>query len=262
MSQYTPKEGYGQVLYAGILDTRKVVRLDEHRVLKSGVSMDQRETDAMKFIATNTTIPVPKIYESKFVSPDKYTSEYSHIIMEYMPGETLEKAWPTLSEDDRVSICQQLGGYLIQLQNLKGKRRIEGVNGACVTVGLRFPRRGGPFETEAEFNEFLVNGLHKKVSTVLKQYARAALFDTHDIHFAHGDFTPRNILVDGGKVTAILDWEKAGWFPEYWDISRMVSEPKVLGMLDYQDYFNHIFSRMYVQEFLAMRFIEGMTVGS
>ncbi|KAK2807524.1 hypothetical protein FQN50_005392 [Emmonsiellopsis sp. PD_5] len=256
MSQYTPKEGYGQVLYSGLC--RKAIRLDEHRVWKSGARMDQRETDAMKFIAANTTIPVPKVYETRFA--DSNTSESSDIIIEYMPGETLEKAWPTLSEDDRISICQQLGGYLAQLQNLKGKR-IEAMNGARVTVGLRFPRLGGPFETEAEFNDFLVDGVHKRVTRKLKQYARAALIDTHEIHFAHGDFNPRNILVDGGKVTAILDWEKAGWFPAYWDVNRIMSEPSAPGMRDYDEYFDHISSRMYVQEFLAMRFINGMTTG-
>ena len=28
---------------------------------------------------------------------------------------------------------------------------------------------------------------------------------------------PRNIIVKGGKIVAIVDWEMAGWYPEYWE---------------------------------------------
>jgi hypothetical protein len=39
--------------------------------------------------------------------------------------------------------------------------------------------------------------------------------DNHKIVFTHADFSPRNILIEGGRVTAILDWEYAGWYPEH-----------------------------------------------
>ena len=38
--------------------------------------------------------------------------------------------------------------------------------------------------------------------------------------FTHSDITPRNILVKDGKITAIVDWEMAGWYPEYWEYTR------------------------------------------
>lgn len=155
----------------------------------------------MQFIATNTSIPVPRVYETRFSGKRKS----SYIVMDYMPGESLDEAWPKLTHDQRISICHELRGYLSQLQKLKGKR-IEAVNGGAVTVGLRFPRQGGPFETEKEFNGFLVEKDNEGRPSIFKRYARAGLADNHEIHLAHGDFSPRNILIDENcRVTAVLD---------------------------------------------------------
>lgn len=36
--------------------------------------------------------------------------------------------------------------------------------------------------------------------------------------FTHGDIAPRNIMVDQThRITGILDWERAGWYPDYWE---------------------------------------------
>jgi thiamine kinase-like enzyme len=37
------------------------------------------------------------------------------------------------------------------------------------------------------------------------------------IVFAHGDIAARNILVRDGRIVALLHWEHAGWYPEYWE---------------------------------------------
>lgn len=49
--------------------------------------------------------------------------------------------------------------------------------------------------------------------------------NSHRIAFAHGDLQPKIIMVErvgsrGGspqfRIT-LLDWESAGWYPEFWD---------------------------------------------
>lgn len=43
----------------------------------------------------------------------------------------------------------------------------------------------------------------------------------HDIVFTHADLNMRNILVDeDGKLSGIVDWECAGWYPEYWEYTK------------------------------------------
>ena len=42
-------------------------------------------------------------------------------------------------------------------------------------------------------------------------------------YLTQGDLLPHNILVDGSKITAIIDWETAGYYPEFWEYCRMIS---------------------------------------
>jgi Phosphotransferase enzyme family len=39
----------------------------------------------------------------------------------------------------------------------------------------------------------------------------------HQILFSHGYLAFHNIIVRDEHVSAIIDWEYAGWYPEYWD---------------------------------------------
>ncbi|KAK2785466.1 hypothetical protein FQN53_007727 [Emmonsiellopsis sp. PD_33] len=186
MDPFTPKAGYGQDISNSILGTCHIIRLDENRVLKKGHENAQ-EPATMQFIAENTTIPVPKIYTTKSSSKKNATD----FVMEYIPGEPLDKAWKKLTHDQRVSTCSQFVGYLNQLQELPGKR-IEAMNGTA----------DGPFDTENGFNDFQAKGADQRPgdSNVIQFPG-----DNHAIHFAHGDLSPRNVMVDeGGHIIGVV----------------------------------------------------------
>ena len=60
---------------------------------------------------------------------------------------------------------------------------------------------------------------------------RQAMSDEHYIVFTHGDINRRNVLVrvhgegpDDVEVTALLDWEQAGWRPIYWESRKWLFE--------------------------------------
>jgi len=43
----------------------------------------------------------------------------------------------------------------------------------------------------------------------------------HDIVFSRGYLNPKNISADAkGNITGIVEWESAGWFPEYWEYTK------------------------------------------
>ncbi|KAK0493422.1 hypothetical protein EDD18DRAFT_419801 [Armillaria luteobubalina] len=42
-----------------------------------------------------------------------------------------------------------------------------------------------------------------------------------DIVFTHGDLWDHNIMVGQGHITGV-DWEWAGWLPEYWEYTSIV----------------------------------------
>ncbi|KAG9233424.1 hypothetical protein BJ875DRAFT_464182 [Amylocarpus encephaloides] len=41
--------------------------------------------------------------------------------------------------------------------------------------------------------------------------------------FTHGSVAPRNIMVgETNHITGILDWESAGWYPDYWEYANIM----------------------------------------
>jgi hypothetical protein len=92
---------------------------------------------------------------------------------------------------------------------------------------MRTSARTRPYQDEASFNEAMIIGLKDTttggcVDTVCDMVA--ALKD-HEIILTHGDISPRNIIVQGSKVVAILDWEMAGFYPEYWEYAKALYRP-------------------------------------
>lgn len=68
----------------------------------------------------------------------------------------------------------------------------------------------GPFANEDDFNKDLRSGAFPDV------VHRTG----HQIVFTHGDLNMRNILVHNGKLSGIIDWETAGWYPDYWEHTK------------------------------------------
>lgn len=73
--------------------------------------------------------------------------------------------------------------------------------------------------------------------------------------FTHGDIAARNIIVRDRKIVAILDWEFAGWYPEYWDY---VFTLEGLDNLDWENLGLNVptlFAKRYDLEYILMQFI-------
>ncbi|RMZ69059.1 kinase-like domain [Pyrenophora seminiperda CCB06] len=100
-----------------------------------------------------------------------------------------------------LQICNALGGGILDWR-IGGSQRTE----------LRF-------QDELQFNEYLIDDLpldEDKRKLVSKSHSVK-----HDIVFTHADLNMRNILVDNdGRISGIVDWECAGWYPEYWEYSK------------------------------------------
>lgn len=84
----------------------------------------------------------------------------------------------------------------------------------------------GPFTDEEELHNYLLSpasghGFHStaEYTQALRQANKIRKY-SHQITFTHGDFKAHNILIgDDGHLSGFLDWESAGWYPEYWDFT-------------------------------------------
>lgn len=178
------------------------------------------------------------------------------IVMDYMPGKPLEAVWDTLSPNQKQSIAEQLRGYICQLRNLKGDY-IGAVDRGTVSMGKWMSIQGGPFDSEREFNEWILDDLSSGIPAPLRHYAKSPVTDGLEIVFTHADFFSRNILVDENcKVTAVLDWEFAGWYPEWWEY--FTTYVNFQRGKDWDDYLCYILPPQYDREFITMSYVSNL----
>ncbi|KAI0202604.1 kinase-like domain-containing protein [Astrocystis sublimbata] len=210
-----------------------------------GATDHPNEATALRFVKANTTIPVPEVLDS----------DWDRITFEYIEGQTLQQAWPVLTPDQRSEILDQLRDYIAQLRALKGTK-LGRLNGQGVVVPSIMMRSGGPFDDLAAFHEWLVRPPKRsKSQSIYWGQITTQLKAEFSIVFTHGDIAARNIIVSDGKIVALLDWEFAGWYPEYWDYVF------TLNGLDNQDWETlglsvpSLFSQRYDLEYILIRFI-------
>jgi len=60
--------------------------------------------------------------------------------------------------------------------------------------------------------------------------------------FTHGDLHPGNIIVEqdeegGWKVAGIIDWERSGFYPAYWEAVKMTN---CLAPMDANDWYLYL----------------------
>lgn len=242
MDQFKNQEG--TTLHS--LGGRTIIRYENNLVVKSG-DLRAHEAQTLRFIAAKTTIPVPKVHHIHYED-----GKVVAIVMDYIPGKRLDEAWDTLDSHQKLSIANELHSYMNQLRELKGDY-IGAIDRGQAIIGHIASIEGGPFDSEQQFNEFILGDIVKSAPDLLRHYAKYALMDNHDIVFTHSDFSPRNILVDGGRVTAILDWEYAGWYPEYWEYIQALRQLKP--MPDWPDYLPRILPLRFEREYIGMSFL-------
>lgn len=203
-----------------------VYKIDPHTVVKTGQSVRMAEAETMRFVREHTTIPVPTVHSAY---RDSENTGNVVIVMEFIEGENLDKAWAGYGEEEQAAVIAQLSDYMAQLRSFKGTF-IGSIDGTACNDQFFYdtPEGYGPFKTEEEFN----NGIARAMSNerpenfvTLRCDVWKDAMHSHDIVLTHNDLDPRNIIVQGSKIAAIIDWELAGYYPEYWEYCKAISGP-------------------------------------
>ena len=211
--------------WVGIPFDNQIAQLPFGLILKWSDGTRLEEVLTMQ-IARAAGFPVPRVI-SYGDHPDTPHAPVS-ILMTRLPGVELGQAYETLSNEDKDSVLKELQGYFRVMRewpNPWGGDRICSLEGTAIR-SVRVPNHSaGPFESEEELNEYLIQpawsgGLSSEAEYQEKlDIAKGMGTMSHRIVFSHGDLKPHNILVKDGHITGFLDWESAGWYPDYWDFT-------------------------------------------
>jgi serine/threonine protein kinase len=220
-------------------ESRRTVVVNERFVAKYGCCVHENEGYAMLLVEKVKAVPTPRLYAMY------REGEKLYIVMEFIPGSQLSQMWPSLSEEEKSPIISQLRQAFDSLRELPSTEQFSGAAGGPINhrwfLSLdNDPSVTGPFTTEKEF----CNALVLRSERNWESYGRrgwmteffgrhlSTVLSGHSSVFTHPDLQRKNILVkEVGQlangpdnttqrlfeVTAILDWESAGWFPSYWE---------------------------------------------
>lgn len=199
----------------------QIWRFDSNTVLKRCGPSRTAEAAALRFVAQHTSIPVPKVL--------KTIDSEGYLFMEYLDGQPLDTAWDSLTAAQKKGIASQLKGYMAQLREVSGTF-VGSVDRSICNDQIFSSGTYGPFVDEDAFREGIATALRSYVENDGQDPAWVeqvvdfvnAIPRNRKIVLTHGDFVPRNILVskDGDRVVGIVDWEMAGFYPEYWEYCK------------------------------------------
>lgn len=200
----------GSYLYGST--TMAVQRLPFGMYLKHGPEIHSEghagEFNALRLVRSRTSIPVP--YPIDLIS----SATDSFLVTSRMEGEPAGLCIDECSDEEMSLMAQDLRSWIAELRAIKAltgsSHAISNASGgACLDYRIS-SEPVGPFHNEKEFSESLRLG-------ILPNLVHR---DDHQIVFTHADLNLRNIMVKDGRISGIVDWENAGWYPEYWEYTK------------------------------------------
>ena len=199
---------------------------DNNIVFKYGSRVRCGEEVAMRLVGQHTSVPVPKIILSHYEPPEKGT-----IGMSFVPGFTLKSMWDGLDEGNKERICLEIWTMIANWQKIQRPPHLAHLyqclaDGSPATTDVLLQDLEDP-PSPLYSDEAVRVRIHQRYLRYFgERYAATLptmLPQSKVSLFTHGDVAPRNIMVDeNGNITGILDWELAGWYPEYWEYANIM----------------------------------------
>ncbi|KAI9833944.1 MAG: hypothetical protein M1819_003453 [Sarea resinae] len=140
------------------------------------------------------------------------------MVSDLVPGVSLDQAWHQMSAQERKSIKAQLREQLRLFrtctQNYIGRLDHQPTRNFYERLEKK---KMGPFESEAEFDDWCLARIKSPTAHSIWKRLLPKMRGTDSKAFVltHGDLAARNIMVQDGRITGIVDWEDGGFFPEY-----------------------------------------------
>jgi aminoglycoside phosphotransferase (APT) family kinase protein len=199
---------------------RLVLRTDAATGVPSSLGRVEEFAVLRAAFAAGVTVPEPL-----FACADKAVLGKPFFVMRRVSGSTAGRPItldPTL-EMARPALAERLGRELARLQTIRPPR-----------ADLAFLQPGdGPTGQIAEFRAYLdCQANPRPVLEWALRWAETHLPDALPPVLCHRDFRTGNYMLDGVKLTGILDWEFAGWGDPDEDIGWLCCKGWRFGRLD------------------------------
>ena len=196
-----------------------VVRLSKSLACKGGLGVFPSESQNMIFAAESLGLPVPRVHRTFTADVPGFAKEQlvkAHfIVMDYIPGPTVDECWDSLDVDQRQSVAGQVAAMIEKMQStaLELPPGPVGWTGSQEFVGPWFTDDGaGPFASLQDLEDWCNHKID--VCIQFKQLEQhVPRFKFRRLVLTHQDIAPRNLVLDAQGKVWMIDWAFAGVYP-------------------------------------------------
>ncbi|KAF8828790.1 kinase-like domain-containing protein [Lentinula edodes] len=221
------------IVYQPKLGGSKVVRTAPGVVIKYRGDLAE-EVNCLNFARDHLSIRVPRVLHHpgdvrQSTLWDPRTEELPqvwYICMEEIQGVQLKEVIDSFTPLQLEHVASQIKAILADMHSVPAPH-IGSVSGGPFQNSYFFPYAVKPQNAWTKVSDF-IDHYHQLLMTFgTEEYAKELLANFPQdcpVNFTHGDLVPRNILVEGSTITGIVDWSMAGFYPEFWEYSRMYDD--------------------------------------
>ncbi|KAJ5720680.1 uncharacterized protein N7483_008614 [Penicillium malachiteum] len=183
--------------------------------MKECLKAPQSEPNALELVEKHTTIPA-----SRLVDVGQYDGK-TYMIMTVLPGEQLESVYHLMSYEECDRLAEDLGDCVAQLRRIPNNTPYRFANTAGGPIYdhlLPDEEPVGPYNNESDFNNHLLGYIDCTPEEAFQSNGEnRSMCQDHQSYFTHGDLHSTNIIMQNGRLSGIVDWECAGYMPDYWE---------------------------------------------
>lgn len=195
-------------------ENRKIVQVSRTELIKGPCS--SQELEAMLYVAEY-------VHDLKVTAPRVHRTyqrrEGMYIAMDFVAGERLDRLWSLPSAQEQREVVEQIWVFIDKMRALPAPSNlvVSSTNGGPVRDGSITQVPLGPFSHLSDFEAMMDTG-----APALDEYKHVwtAPDRKWGTCFTHADLAPRNIIRGAQGRLSVIDWEFAGWWPEYWEFVK------------------------------------------
>lgn len=201
--------------------------IDPGVVRKEGYRVTRNEESALRLVKEHTNVLVPEIFAADYFM--KNGKEIGSFLMDLVEGTPLHEPWDGFDDGTKERICRDIWDIVAQLRQIPRPSALNsvyqcGADGSpSIDVLLKdLDDNPSPIRTDEALRARILERYLYCNGGSYPENLEERLPRSSTSVFTHGDLAPRNIMVDiSGRITGVLDWENAGWFPEYWEYANI-----------------------------------------
>ncbi|PGH34293.1 hypothetical protein GX50_02876 [[Emmonsia] crescens] len=185
--------------------------------LKTGRQNTKNEANALRLVEKHTSINAPKLIDHVIIDESS-----GFVLMTQIHGYPLNQVWYRTTYEEREQIGKDLAKWIHEFRQIPNKSNylIADASGGPICDHMYEGRTPGPFNSTTEFADDLTQFIFHPEQNMNQKPITTLYEKKYDVCFTHSDLHMSNIIVQDGRLFGLIDWENAGFKPEYWEFVR------------------------------------------